>query len=104
MLMLFVALVLKLERRFIHTHPTLQRLLYELPVIKNLKAKKIAALVLMNEFDHIVREAREISDLYGMSHKKLVIDEILYDHDYLLRVLFLTMSFLMRISKRRFLP
>ena len=29
------ALVLKLERRFIHTHPTLQRLFYELSIIKD---------------------------------------------------------------------
>ena len=35
-----VALVLKLERRFIRTHPTLQRLLYELPVIKIRKLRK----------------------------------------------------------------
>ena len=42
----------------------------------------------MNEFDHIVREAMEIFDFYGMNHKKPVIDEILYNHDYLLRVLF----------------
>ena len=42
----------------------------------------------MNEFDHIVREAREIFDFYGMNHKKPVIDEILYNNDYLLRVLF----------------
>ena len=99
-----VALVVILERIFICTHPTFQRLFYELPVIKNQKAKKIATLVLMNEFDHIVREAREIFDFYGMNHKKPVIDEILYNNDYLLRVLFRTMSFLMRISKRRFLP
>jgi hypothetical protein len=83
-----VALVIKLERRFIRTHHTLQRLFYELPAIKNQKAKKIATLVLMNEFDHIVQEAREIFDFYGMNPKKPVIEEILYDHDYLLRVLF----------------
>jgi hypothetical protein len=81
-------LVLKLERRFIRTHPTLQRLFHELPFIKNPRAKKIATLVLMNEFDHIVREAREIFDFYGMNHEKPVIDEILYDRDYLLRYLF----------------
>jgi hypothetical protein len=34
------ALVLKLERRFIHTHPTLQRLFYELPIINNPMVKK----------------------------------------------------------------
>ena len=33
------ALVLKFENRFIHTHPTLQRLFYELPIIKILKLK-----------------------------------------------------------------
>src|SRR3989337_3547882 len=63
-------LVLKLENRFIHTHPTLQRLFYELPSIKDPKAKKLTTLVLMNEFDYIIREAREIFDFYGMSHEK----------------------------------
>ena len=72
-------LVLKLERRFIRTHPTLQRLFYELPVINNPKAKKLATLILMNEFDYIVREAREIFDFYNMSQEHPVIDEILYD-------------------------
>lgn len=41
----------------------------------------------MNEFDHIVREAREIFDFYGMNREKPVIDEILYNSDYLLRSL-----------------
>jgi hypothetical protein len=58
---------------------------YDLPVIKNLKAKKLATLVLMNEFDYIIREAREIFDFYGMNHEKPVIDEILYNSDYVLR-------------------
>ena len=39
----------------------------------------------MNEFDYIIREAREIFDLYGMNHEKPVIDEILYNSDYMLR-------------------
>ena len=52
------AVVLKLESKFIHTHPTLQRLFFELPEIKNPGAKKLATLVLMNEFDYIIREAR----------------------------------------------
>ena len=77
------ALILKLERRFIRTHPTLQRFFYELPAIKNPGAQKIATLVLMNEFDYIVREAREIFDFYGMNREKPVIDEILYNNDYL---------------------
>ena len=80
-----LALVLKLETRFFHTHPTLQRLFYELPVIKDPKAKKLATLVLMNEFDYIIRKAREIFDFYGMNREKPMIDEILYNSDYALR-------------------
>ena len=73
------ALLLKLENKFIRTHPTLQRLFFELPVIKNLKAKKLATLVRMNEFNYIIREAREFFDFYGMNREKPVIDEILYN-------------------------
>ena len=39
----------------------------------------------MNEFDYIIREAREIFDFYGMNREKPVIDEILYNSDYMLR-------------------
>ena len=56
---------------------TLQRFFYELPVIKDPKAKKLATLVLMNEFDYIIQEAREIFDFYGMNREKSVIEEIL---------------------------
>ena len=76
------ALVLKLESKFIRTHPTLQRLFFELPAIKNPRAKKLATLVLMNEFDYIIQEARQIFDFYGMNREKPVIDEILYNSDY----------------------
>ena len=58
---------------------------FELPEIKNPRAKKLATLVLMNEFDYIIREAREIFDFYGMNHEKPVIAEILYNSDYALR-------------------
>ena len=61
---------------------------FELPDIKNPRAKKLATLVLINEFDYIMREAREIFDFYGMNHEKPVIDEILYNSDYALRHLF----------------
>ena len=63
----------------------MQRLFYELPIIKDPKAKKLATLVLRNEFDHIVREAREIFDFFRMSHEKPVIGEILYNSDYMLK-------------------
>jgi hypothetical protein len=39
----------------------------------------------MNEFDYIVREAREIFYFYGMNREKLVRNEILYNSDYMLR-------------------
>ena len=39
----------------------------------------------MNEFDYIIREAREIFDFYGMNHEKPVIDEIIYNSNYYLR-------------------
>ena len=39
----------------------------------------------MNEFDYIIREAREIFDFYGMNREKPVIDEIIYNSDYVLR-------------------
>ena len=41
----------------------------------------------MNEFDHIVWEAREIFDFYGMSREKPVIGEIHYNSDYMMRYL-----------------
>ena len=62
----------------------MQRFFYELPIIKDPKAKKIATLVLMNEFDYIIREAGAIFDFYGMNREKPVIDEILYNSDYAL--------------------
>ena len=39
----------------------------------------------MNEFDYIIREAREIFDFCGMNHEKLMIDEIIYSSNYALR-------------------
>ena len=45
----------------------------------------MATLVLINEFDYIIRESREIFDFYGMNREKLVTDEIIYNSDYALR-------------------
>ena len=81
-------LLVKLEIKFLHIHLALQKIFCEVPNIHNPKAKKIATLVLMNEFDYIVREAREIFDFYGMNREKPMIDEILYNSDCLLRHLF----------------
>ena len=52
-------------------------MIYDIAIIKNLKAKKLATLVLLNEFDYIIREAREMFYFYGMNHEKPLIDEIL---------------------------
>ena len=75
------ALVLKLESTFIRTHPTFKDF-FELPVMKNPRAKKLATLILMNEFDYIIREAREIFDFYGMNRENPMIEETLYNSDY----------------------
>ena len=55
----------------------------------------------MNEFDYIIREAREIFGFYGMNREKPVIDEILYNSDYALRHLLGDNNFFMRILKRK---
>ena len=39
----------------------------------------------MNEFDYIIREAREIFDFYCMNREKPVIDEVLYNSVFALR-------------------
>ena len=52
-------LVLKLEREFLHIHPALEKRFYDLPNILDPKAKKLATIILMHEFDYVVREARE---------------------------------------------
>ena len=45
----------------------------------------MATLILINEFDYIIREAREIFDFYGMNHENPVINKILYNSDHSLR-------------------
>ena len=55
----------------------------------------------MNEFDYIIREAREIFDFYGMNREKPVIDEILYNSDYALDIFLGIIKSLMRILKSK---
>ena len=57
--------VVKLEREILHIHPALQKVFYELPNIHDPKAKKIATITLMHEFNNIIREAREIFSYYN---------------------------------------
>jgi hypothetical protein len=47
-------LVVKLERKFLHIHPILQKIFFELPNIHDPKVKKIATIILMHEFDYII--------------------------------------------------
>ena len=74
-----VMLVAKLERKFVHIHPVLQKIFYELPNILHPKAKNIATIILMREFDFIIKEAREIFAFYNMNFEHPRIEEILYD-------------------------
>ena len=55
-----VMLVEELERKFVHIHPTLQNMFYELSNINHPIAKKIATIILMREFDFIIQEDRDI--------------------------------------------
>lgn len=59
-----VMLVEKLERKFVHIHPALQKVFYELPNINHPISKKIATIILMREFDFIIQEARDIFAFY----------------------------------------
>ena len=76
-------LVVQLERKFLHIHPALQNMFYELPNILDRKAKKIATIILMREFDYIVQEAREIFAYYNMNFEHPIIEEIIYDKETL---------------------
>src|SRR3989337_3230519 len=73
----------KLERKFVHIHPALQKVFYELPNINHPKAKKIATIILMREFDFIVQEAREIFSFYNKDIEHPPIEEILHDKETL---------------------
>ena len=55
-----VMLVEKLERKFVHIHPALQKVSDELRNINDPKAEKIATINLMQEIDFIIQEARDI--------------------------------------------
>jgi hypothetical protein len=76
-------LVVKLERKFVHIHPALQKIFYELPNILHPKAKKIATIILMREFDFIIKEAREIFVFYNKNIEHPSVEEIIYDKETL---------------------
>jgi hypothetical protein len=73
----------KLERKFVHIHPALQKMFYELPNIHHPKAKKIATTILMREFDFVIQEAREIFVFYNKDIEHPPIEEILHDKETL---------------------
>ena len=52
-----VMLVEKLQRKFVHIHPALQKVFYELPNINHPIVKKIATIILMREFDFYNRRS-----------------------------------------------
>jgi hypothetical protein len=79
-------LVVKLERFFLHIHPTLQKIFCELPNIHDPRAKKIATIILMHEFDYIIREVRDIFSFYKIDFEHPPIEEILHDKDSIRRL------------------
>ena len=78
-----VMLIEKLEIKFVHLHPALQKVFYELPKINHPKAKKIATIILMREFDFIIQEARNFFTFYKKDIEHPPIEEILHDKETL---------------------
>ncbi|KAE8784333.1 5-methylthioadenosine/S-adenosylhomocysteine deaminase [Hordeum vulgare] len=79
------ALIVSLARRFIRTHPSLQRWCLELHVINCPRAKKVATIALMHEFDYIIHEAIKIFDHYEVNYESPIIDDIIFDEDLMQR-------------------
>lgn len=76
-----VMLLEKLERKFGHIHPALQKVFYELPNINHPIAKKIAIVILMREFDFIIQEARDIFSFCKKDVEHPPIEDILHDKE-----------------------
>ena len=76
-----VMLVEKLERKFVHLHPALQTVFYELPDINHPIAKKIATIILMHEFDFIIQDARDIFAFYKKDVEHPPIIDFLHDKE-----------------------
>ena len=76
-----VMFVDKLERKFVHIHPALQKVFYGLPNINHPIAKKIATIILMRELDFIIQEARDIFSFYKKDVEHPLIIDILYDKE-----------------------
>ena len=79
-------LVVKLEINILHIHHVLQKMFFELPNIHNPKAKKIATIILMDEFDYIIREGRDIFAFNKIYFEHPPIVEILHDKDTMRRL------------------
>ena len=85
MSMLFQCSFLNLRAHLCIIIPLCKELFYELAIINENKAKKIATLIIINELDYTVQEAREIYDFYDKGHEHPMTDEILYNEDYMMR-------------------
>ena len=57
----------------------------------------------MNEFDYIVQEASEIFDFYNVNYECPMIDEILYDRDFMRRYMSRDPHAFEEMLKRKFL-
>ena len=58
-------LIVELERKFVHMHPCIQRILLEFSNIHDPSIKHVTTIFLAYEFGHIMKEAREIFAHYG---------------------------------------
>ena len=79
-------LLVKFEIKFLHIHLALQKIFCEVHNIHNPKAKKIATIILMHEFDYIIREARDSFAFYKIDSKHPQIEYMLHDKDNIHRL------------------
>jgi len=74
-------LIVELERQFMHMHPAIQWVFLEFSNIHDPYAKHLATILLVHEFGHNMREAREIFAYYRINSECPSIEEILYDQE-----------------------
>ena len=95
-------LIVEFERQFVHLHPSKQRVLLEFSNIHDPSVKRLATIFLVHEFDHLMKEAREIFAYYRISSECPPIEEILYDQDEIRKLNLRIMLLITRILGKRF--
>ena len=72
-------LIGQLERQFFHMHPFIQWLFLEFSNIQEAPTKRLATIYLVQEFDNIMQEARDIFAHYRVNYDCPPIEGILYE-------------------------